>query len=188
MSAFYDAGRYRGKIFKTEIGQNKNGNTQVVVTFKLTGIYTPAGELAKMDFPYNRAVYLVLTDATVGTPDKPGWVMQSLRHLGFNGTSFAQLDPESPQYWNPVDNESDLICKHDEYEGKEREKWEVYRGQGNTASAGKPVQSKDLRALDAKFGKLLQATAAPNAQKQVAGETEALPPPPPNRKPEEIPF
>lgn len=55
-----------------------------------------------------------------------------------------------------VGTELAFFCKHDVYEGKTNEKWQVSRGSG--ASAGEAMDDKEMRQLDALFGKRLKET------------------------------
>ena len=166
MAAFYENGKYQALIVGQSLGENTMGNPEVQLRIKPIGIYDRTGEVSNFDGPYERTIYLVLTDATLGTPDKPGWVMQLLQFLGFNGTSFSQLDPAHPQAIDFTNKEVDAVCQVETYEGKDREKWNILRG-GSNNSPAKPLPNKAIRGLDAKFGKLLKSfrgIPAPNSQ------------------------
>lgn len=203
MPAYYDRGKYRVKVVDQKLGENSKGNPEIQLVVQPLGIYAADGQVSTMHFPYTRTIFLVLTEGTIGTADQPGWVLLTLQYMGFNGKSFGDLDGS----WKCVGNEYDAICAHEEYEGKEREKWSIHRpasaGQG---VAHKPLEKKGLRALDAKFGKVLKAvvnntpakpTVDPNKipagittteQLEHYNQTGELPPPPANRQPEDIPF
>jgi hypothetical protein len=185
MAAYFEQGKYKVRIEAQSLGENSKGNPELQLRLKILGYYEK-NEFCEIDAEYPRTVYLVLTDATIGTSDKPGWVLQVLRALNFNGTSFAQLDPEHKDAVSFVGLEVDARCDHETWQGKEREKWSILRDGGGSTKARKPLEKKSLRALDAKFSKLLKATRPEPALAGVgAGD---LDPPPPGRSDEEIPF
>ena len=51
--------------------------------------------------------------------------------------------------WKPIEP-AQLVG---DYEGKEREKWSIYRG--GSGDSAKPMEKKGIKALDAKFKALL---------------------------------
>jgi hypothetical protein len=182
MAAYYEPARYRARITRQSLGENKKGNPELQIHFKPYGIYGPDGQLQPFDFPYERTVYLVFTDATLGTPDQPGWVIATLAHLGFTGDSFALLDPGEPNHVSFVNQEVDVFCEVETYEGKEREKWNIQRQ--TTVSTQKPLEKKGIRALDAKFGRVLK-TMSPTRPIQPSMPAPAMASVMPE---EEIPF
>jgi hypothetical protein len=191
MAAFYDRGRYQGKIVNQILGENSKGNPELQLVVQPTAMYDEKGEPCKLSFPYSRTIYLVLTEATIGTPETPGWVVQTLNALGFNGKSFGELEPGQPDSWSCIGQAVDLRCDHDEYEGKEREKWSIARKPNTNGTPTKTLEKKSLRALDAKYGKVLKVLAetapAPTAE-PTPGADAPLPPPPAGRTEAEIPF
>lgn len=194
MAAFYEPGKYRVRVTKQQFGENKNSNPELQLAIKPIGIYE-GEEPSDMEGLYDRTIFLTLTEGTLGTAEKPGWVMTTLLFLGFNGTSFAQLDPEHTKAISFVGKEFDARCDVEEYQGKEREKWNVLRpGTGSGGPATKPIATKAVRALDAKFGKLLKSSIgrpAPNSPadpESTAAAIATMDPPPPGRAEEDIPF
>jgi hypothetical protein len=172
MTTLYDPGLYRVRIENQQLGETTNGNPQFVLTF------TPLGEhdlkdntlLACPSLP--RSAFMTITDNTVD------FVLETLRHLGFQGTSFAQLDPSTEAFHDFKGIECDAYCKHEEYDGKTKEKWNISRGKGSVNV--KPLEKKSIRALDAKFGKKLLATASatpasPPISKETPTATEDIP-------------
>ncbi len=155
MAAFYTPGRYRVRIVAQTLTENKRGNPELQLKVQPIGYYEQNGEYVQHDFPYQRTVYLTLTEGTIGTPDKPGWIMELLRFMGFDGSSFGQLDPEAKDAVSFIGHEHDAICVVGDYESKEREKWSIYRG--GSGAAAKPMEKKCIKALDAKFKALLKA-------------------------------
>jgi hypothetical protein len=154
VAAFYTPGRYRVRIVGQVLAENKKGNPELQLKVQPIGYYEK-DEYVEHDFPYPRTVYLTLTEGTIGTPDKPGWIMELLRFMGFDGSSFGQLDPEAKDAVSFIGHEHDAICAVGDYEAKEREKWSIYRG--GSGAAAKPMEKKSIKALDAKFKALLKA-------------------------------
>ena len=172
----YDPGTYWGKITNQQLGTTSNGNPQFVLSFSVLGIVDPADpEGALMGCPPGeRSVYRVITDKTIA------FVLEDLARLGFEGDDFAQLDLNTPGCQDFTRLEFPFFCQHDTYEGKVREKWGLARGGQNV----KPLESSDLRSLNAMFGKELKAQSrelkkakpAPPAEPQaspLAAELEA---------------
>lgn len=154
MAAFYTPGRYRVRIVGQTLAENKKGNPELQLKVQPIGYYEQ-NEYHEHDFPYPRTVYLTLTEGTIGTADKPGWIMELLRFLGFDGSSFGQLDPEAKDAVSFIGQEQDAICAVGDYDGKEREKWSIYRG--GSGGDAKPMEKKGIKALDSKFKALLKA-------------------------------
>lgn len=159
MATYYEEALYDVKIISQQLRENNKGNPELVLGIKPFR-HADAGH--NIDDGKPRAIYLTLTENTLGTPSNPGWVLQTLQWLGFTGTSFAQLDPEHPQAVLFEGKEVQALCKHEEYNGKENEKWSFWRGRSNTAA--KPVEKKTIRALDSKFKSLLKTFAATGAE------------------------
>lgn len=169
MSVYYEAGKYRAKIVEQRFGENNKNNPEVQLEIQLLGFYVD-GEPQAISSEWNRTIFLTLTQATIGSEGKPGWVLETLRYLGFNGASFSQLDPSQEDHHSFVDLEIDALCQHTEYQGKKQEKWSVLRPGGNKPQV-KVIEKKGLRALDAKFGKVLKSLQ--EKPKPVAATTES---------------
>lgn len=159
-------GRYRGRVKSQAFGQNENtGNYQIALSFELIGKYDNQGQLEPCD-PQIRTVWRVITD---NTAERIG---QELYALGFEGTSFAQVDRDKAEeagveFIDLEGVEADLTMRMDTYNGQARDRWDLAVLGGLGASAGKPVERKQIREVDAKFGKWLKAAAknAPSATK-----------------------
>lgn len=160
---YYTAGKYTGRIVNQVLTENRAGNPELQLVFLPTASIDAHGQADSITTDFPRTIYLTLTERTIGTPEKPGWVLLTLQFLGFNGTSFSQLDPDSDNPCSFIGMEVELRCNIETYEGKDREKWSVIRPGAGTIA--KPAAKKTIRALDAKFSKLLKArTANPPSQ------------------------
>jgi hypothetical protein len=185
MAAHYEEGRYRVRVAGQALdagGKPKEGGgataPSVLLIVRPVGFYDAEGDLISEDFQYDRTIYMQLTDSTIGTADKAGWVLQTLQYLGFDRDSFGALDPDVEGHFSFVGLECDAICKHDTYGGKTREKWSVHRpGNGGQGPAVTRMEKKAVRALDAKFGKVLKAAvkAKPEATAQESPKPEPKP-------------
>ncbi len=158
MSITYQAGRYRGRIVAQALSETSTGNTQFVLTFDVLGLYDPTQpETLAMAPEGQRSVFRVITEKTID------YFMEDLKYLGFDKATFGALDPSSPNHHSFAGQEIDVICSHEEYEGKQREKWSLSRGGGGLNL--KPVDNKAVRRLDSLFGAKLKANAAPTSKK-----------------------
>ena len=181
--------RYFAKITSQALTRNKKGNPEVQLTVLPLGQYDMDGNYEPRSFQWERTVFLSLTDKTIGTAHEPGWVLETLRFLGFKGDSFSKLDPAVEGSHSFVDKEVDVLCKTTKWDRKTIEKWSFLRAGGKRTEA-KPVAAKEVRALEP-VGQVLKATAKaapptakPKAERQ-PGEDDGLDP---QEDPNDIPF
>lgn len=172
----YAVGKYRARVTAQALAPSKSKQTpQFVLTFQPIGMYDPSkpdGELAHCD-AYERSIFRAITKGTID------FVMEDLEALGFQGTSFSELDPNNGNHHSFVDQEIDVYCKHEEYQGKQQERWNISRGGGLQLE---PMAKKDLATLDSLFGKKLKernggkkaapAKTEPATQTAAAGDDE----------------
>lgn len=157
MAIYFHPGRYRARIDKQAVVENKKGNPEVQLTIVILGRYANDTEVIPCTEGYQRTVFMTLSPLTIGTETKPGWVLQTLQSLGFNAQSFGQLDPAHEQACDLTGQEVDAVCQTNSYNGQDREKWSVRRPGGGGNAPGKPLERKGLKALDTKYGKVLKA-------------------------------
>jgi hypothetical protein len=158
MNAQYEPGRYWGQITNQELSKSSTGNPQIVISFRLVGrvnLSDPEGELLRCP-DGERRMFRSITDKTIE------YVLDDLQKLGFNGTSFSQIDLEREGCIDLRSTEHAFMCAHEEYNGKVREKWSL---SGDFKS--EPLPEKEARQLDALFGAALRKRAkqAPAAEK-----------------------
>ncbi|TXH49473.1 MAG: hypothetical protein E6Q97_22665 [Desulfurellales bacterium] len=165
MGAYYkNECAYWGRVTKQAMGKTSNGNPQFVLSFLVMGEINPLdpeGDLIPCQ-NHERSVYRVITENTVD------YAMNDIAALceakGCDGiTSFRSLDPTRSEFTHDfTGTELAFYCKHGEFQGKVSEKWQISRGGG--ASAGEAMDDKEMRQLDALFGKRLKDTkpAAPS--------------------------
>jgi hypothetical protein len=157
MTMYYEPGRYRCRVASQGWAEAKTGKTMIVFkVFPLARIIQgPEGpEDAYVDGKYDRTIRLVVNPESDKQMD---CMMLKLRHAGFDGDSFAQLDL--------TDSEVECQCDPQEYNGKEVESWDL----ALPPLESKPPQMIDpkvARKLDALVGRRLKDGAAPKPQAQ----------------------
>lgn len=152
--AHYAPGRYRCQITEQGFSESKEKKTPCfAIKIKPTAAYDPTnGDLVQCE-AYERTVTLWLTENTVEN------AIRNVRSLGFDGASFRELDPEVPGHTSLVGVEFDFQCSHEEYEGKQMERWEFPPPEARPIERVSGLSKK----LDALFGKSLKSVAPPKA-------------------------
>lgn len=114
----WDEGTYSGVLRTIQFTESgKSGSPQVEATFLVEG-----------------AIKKCFWSLSGGAEE---YTLNKLRAVGWNG------DAENPEC--SIGNEEiQLTCKHDEYQGKTREKWDI-------AGGGKPMDKDRARNIAAKF-------------------------------------
>ena len=163
MSApFYAVGRYACKITEQALGEAKTGNPQFVLRFKVLGLVDPddPSKYIPAAAQYERTHYRTITEKTIP------YLMDDLKTLGFQGTSFRDLDPQTEGFHDFRGGDIDMWCGHEQGQDGIREKWGVARVSGPLEV--KPLEAKKLRDLDNLFGKHLKGlkSQAPNTTQQ----------------------
>jgi len=115
---------------------------------------------------YERELTFWITEKTAE------YVARDLAKLGFRGSSFAELEPGTPNYHSFAGDTITVVCSHEKSNtdpNKVFERWQLPYEGGET---GEPMASKDVRKLDALFGKHLKraAKAAPAESKPITPE------------------
>jgi len=119
-----------------------------------------------LDCPqYERQVTMWITDKTAERH------ASQLRLLGFEGSSFSQLDPARPGHHSLIGQEVVMVCKH---EANQNDPTKVY-DKFEFPFIGTPMESdsKVATKLDALFGKTLKATAAAPKKEQAPAPVES---------------
>lgn len=170
MAVQYNAGRYVGEVIDQQLGKSKNkGTPQIAITFQIVGMVNeadPDGNLLSCD-QHQRTVFMFITEKT------SEFICENLAKLGFRGKSFSQIDLDDPQASSMVGNQAELYCKHEEYEGELKERWNLSRGAGRVEVV--PLESKESRKLDAMFGKTLSRFTTEANGEDLRDESEAIP-------------
>lgn len=92
-----------------------------------------------------RTIFRPITEKTAG------WLLQDLKTLfEYPHERFGPLDPESDEAFDFRDREFDAVLAYEEYEGRERERWNFAGGQYQLN--GDPMNEAEIRKLDILFG------------------------------------
>lgn len=164
----YEPGRYWGQVTGQALTTSKNGNPQFVLRFRIMGAIDPSapeGDLITCA-NFERSIFWTITDKTIE------FFTRDLKKLGFDKLSYAALNPETTNYHDFTNQEIEVACKHETYQGNVVERWSLY-GQFEVV----PLEDKEVRKLDAMFGKHLKAngtTATTKRQAKPANEPNDL--------------
>ncbi len=185
---FYAEGQYVCEIISQNMTQASTGNPQFVLRFKVLGTPDPNNPDNYLIAPqqYERSCYRTITEKTID------WFIDDLRALGFNGRSFRDLSPDSPNFCSFKGLSVEMYCKYAPGKNGQREEWNISHPR-SSAPELKQLEPQQVRKLDDLFGRQLRglsvngqskpAASAPapagNSQRQ---RTTAPPPPaqPPN--------
>lgn len=152
---FYAAGVYVGEVTAQALSKASTGTIQFVLRFKVLGVPTDDGSFFPDAHKYERTIYMAITEKTIP------YVSEALEKLGYGAGSFGPLDPSHPNHESFVGNQIDVYCKHEtDKSGEMREKWQISRGA--SALTVVPLEPKEVRELDALFGKSLKGKSIVN--------------------------
>jgi hypothetical protein len=156
MSTYYEVGKYACRITSQAMGEAKTGTPQFILRFTVLARVYDDGEMERVNRQYERTAYRAITEKTIP------YLIEDLKTLGFQGSSFRDLDPSSPNFFDLEGRDVEMWCGHEAgTDGENREKWGVARqgGAKKDAPQVKPVDAKKLRDLDNLFGKHLKELA-----------------------------
>lgn len=148
----YTPGTYLARITRQQLGKTSKGNPQFVLSFTVEAKVAADGSGNLEQCPvYERSIFRAITDKTVT------YLMEDLDYLGIGAelSSFGQLDQDSPQCVRVIDQEIEVVCQHEMYEGQLKERWSLNRG--GSGLQIEPVDKQEIRQLDTLFGKQLKA-------------------------------
>jgi hypothetical protein len=156
MAIFYQPGRYCGRITRQQLGETKNGNAQLVLSFTVFGKVdpkNPTGDLLEVEAEYEKTIWRVITAKTID------FVKEDLAALGYDRDNFADFDERTPNFFDLREKEIEVRCDHElDQNKKSRERWSIARA--NNGPPVKPLDDKDIRKLDALYGKALKGLGA----------------------------
>lgn len=159
----YQPGTYAVEIVKQKMAKARTGNPQVIISFVP---YAKVNEGVPEDSPnrlqdlggdqYERSAFWVVTDNTVD------WVIDKLERIGIqNIGSWSEIDEDNPNCCDVRRRHVCMVCRHETYEGKTREKWDLRGGGGELQI--EELDQNAMRELDAQFGRFLKKNATPAA-------------------------
>lgn len=164
MSTKLEPRRYLAEILYHTMNTNGQGNPELRLAV-LPRAGTDGQPLPPGYSPTPIIIFMTITANTMQVPQtleqiaagdlpRPGWVLETLRHIGFTGNDLATLDPESDIPANFAGRKVTILGSEDEYKGKKRIRWNIVR-----ESETKPVETNQLKHLSARFNKILTVTA-----------------------------
>lgn len=146
MAPYYEPGTYLAAIIGQGFTEAKTGTMQFCLRIVPKLLLTSDGEEHAVTQEYERTIFRPITDKTVG------WVLEELAALGWQGTKWVELDPQTEGYHSFVGQETKVMCQHEEYEGSMQERWRLF-GEGREIVAVPPDK---LRRLDDAFGRAIK--------------------------------
>lgn len=162
--AFYDEGSHVAEIIQQALTEANTGTAQLLLRVKILGTPDGDGSYTPHRNQYERSMYLALTEKTLP------FVTESLEAIGYTGNTLSQLDPQHIDCISLVGKQIDLWCKHELYQGNEKERWQI---SNRREIETKPVSSKGLKNLDLLFGRQKRAGGTFNTQSSAAGTQTA---------------
>lgn len=155
--AHYEPGSYKAKVTGQRFGVTPNGSPYFAIQIEPTDA-VGANDLPEAIYPRDVTLYV--------TEKAAPFTIEKLRELGFRGTKFTQLDPESEKHHSFVGQSLDVICKIGE---KGYDEWDLARTAGSADQ--RQNDPKIASRLDNLFGKALVASVPPASEpKQEAKE------------------
>ena len=142
----YEVGRYACKVTSQALGEAKTGTPQFVLQFTVLGKVDPSDPTRYIPAAaqYERTHFRAITDKTIK------YFFEDLKILGFKGSSFRELDPNTPGFHDFRGLDVDMWCSHeDDQDGGKREHPKGAREQPG-AVVGSRVTARAQRAQDAR--------------------------------------
>lgn len=153
---YANGGTYKGRITKWGLTESRQKKTeQFFVSFQITGQVQDGHEV---DCPSSeQTIYRPITDNTID------FLVEDLKNLGFTGTDFSLLDPETPGAHDFAGHEFEARCSHEEYLGKMQERWSFAWAGGGTPALGTSGVSKLNQRFGAKLKQAMAGSVKPSA-------------------------
>lgn len=149
MSTMYSEGYYTGKIVRWGLGKSKDKGTPLVeFSIQITG-KKESGKVVSCHQAERQVVHYF-------TPNTIGFVVRDLTALGYNHSTFDQLDPAHTDAYDFEGKEVELACKHEVYKEQDRERWDFALA-GMGGGLVKPIDRKEISKLNAMFGEHLKS-------------------------------
>lgn len=173
---YYNPGNYIGEVVQQALTKASTGTPQFALRVKILGTPGDGESYEPIRDQYERTIWMALTPKTIP------FVTDALEHLGYKHSSMGPLDPAHPQHQSFTGQQVELYCSwENDQQGNSREKWRI-----STRIAGMkitPLESKEIRELDALFGKSIRpaASSEPAAKPQTTSDATMI-------TDEDIPF
>lgn len=143
MSITYAKAKYQAEVLDQGFEEATTGTVCFYLHFRILGVYDAAGALGKC--PRYERTYRQYLAGDIGARILRG----DLRALGVEVDCLTRLALDSPDPVSLIGRTIDVVCDHETYEGKPRERWGIGRTRKKLALGA-------VKALDDKFGHLLR--------------------------------
>lgn len=142
-----ETGKYRGRITDYGVTQSLAGQKlpTVFVTFELVGRYDPETGEVEPCSPESRTYFKSISPRTID------WLLADLKTIGFDKPGLEYLDPEAPDAADLFGREIDIVCQHETYDGRDRERWSIHRERTR-----EKINRQSLARLDAQFSEKIR--------------------------------
>ncbi len=165
MAPYYEPGTYLAEIIGQGFNEAKTGTMQFYLRIVPKLLLTSDGEEHPVLQEYERTIFRPITDKTVS------WVLEELAALGWQGTKWGELDPQTEGYHSFVGQETKVLCQHEDYESSTQERWRLF-----SETREMPVVAPDkLRRLDDAFGRAIKDFRKSNPAPAVTSAPAATP-------------
>jgi hypothetical protein len=159
MSTTYPPGPYKVKTTDQGYTKSSQGTPEFFLTF-LVLAQVGAGGTAQECQQFERTYYQALTDNTIG------FFIKKLKAIGVEIDRLERLDPQAEGAVNLIGREITAYCAHSEFEGKTRERWDLF------PSRPKKLSVEEVRKLGDIFDLGTKKPAAPTPpRRNTSGET-----------------
>jgi hypothetical protein len=151
-------GKYRGRITNYGVSRSQAGKQPAVfIEFLVIGRYLEEnGQLVACE-QARRTYFKAITPKTIE------WLASDLKAVGYDRPGLEYLDPETPGAVDLFGTEIDVVCEHETYEGRPRERWSIHRESNREKLRRDELAGLDLQFADA-FRRIIGAgkpTVAP---------------------------
>jgi hypothetical protein len=179
---YYEEGFYKVEITDQAMSVAGTGTPQFVLRFKVLARLENGEEEPVRS--YERLHFRAITEKTID------YFVEDLRTLGFAGTSFRLLDPQTPGFHDFRGRIVEMYCRHGEDQnGNPREEWGVARSAG--ALELRLLPAAKYRELDNLFGRALKSAgggANPKPPAAARAPEPRAPAPQPGITDDDVPF
>lgn len=149
---YYNPGNYVGEVIEQALTKAKTGTPQFVLKVKILGHPGDGEHYQPIPDQFERTIWMALTEKTVP------FVSDALAQLGYKHGSMGPLDPSHPSHQSFTGQQVELYCSWgNDQNGNSRENWRISTRMGGMKIT--PLESKEVRELDALFGKAIKPAA-----------------------------
>lgn len=159
MSEQFGKGRYLVKAIGQGFGASKNkGTPEFTLRVVVLAQVFDNGEMENVN-QAERTIYSYITEKTAER------LCEDLQRIGYDKDSFKYLNPANENFHDFNGVEFEAYCNIEQYNGQDKEKWGFAFPRDQAPK--QPLEDKQVRELDALFGKHLKKKAEPNNKSHI---------------------